>query len=221
MTFRDDRDAMRARIQNLERDLADAEARLAEREPDTTAADVIAPAASSTGPALPPSSPAAARPSTAVAWRPSATSSPPLRARGVGLAALLVLTVFLGPCALVCTPMTWTGASADPSLTTVDLDQTALPVRISGEASGWREPPSGCAGRYPHEPQILIRTSEPRSVHFALPTGNLLVALGPDGLPHCEPALRLRLGPGEHRVWVGTATGWPEPFELRLEAEGY
>jgi hypothetical protein len=205
MSFRDDRDAMRTRIEELEAELERTRRRLevSEREAIGLRSRL----------AMIEEAP---RPRVRV---PEAAQR---ALPALGVLVGLVVVVGLVFTALDCVTMTSLGRASPPSIATVDLDGPPPPP-FRAVASGFLWAPGDCAGYYAEAPQFVLRNARSVGVHFALSgerMNALLVLRTEGGEVRCEPALRVVLPPGEHRVWVGTATGQPESFTLQIEPQG-
>jgi hypothetical protein len=107
----------------------------------------------------------------------------------------------------------------DPSPTTVP----ALPVRATRPASARS---SGCIGFLPERHQVLLQLDEPASIDLTTVSSTDLVMLveSASGRVYCDddggdglmPRIRADLGPGEHRVYVGTYGSISSPVSADL-----
>ncbi|MBN8614217.1 MAG: hypothetical protein J0L92_26700 [Deltaproteobacteria bacterium] len=88
----------------------------------------------------------------------------------------------------VCAPPTWGGSHAAPSLGLVDLGTTPNPAPIQGTASGERSTPPGCSGSIPAAPQLVVRSAAPSVLSFAVQASGdtVLVVLSSDGSTYCD-----------------------------------
>lgn len=88
----------------------------------------------------------------------------------------------------LCAPPTWTASDAAPSLGVVDLHTTPRPIPVEGTARGSRSSPMGCAGYLPPAPQLVVRTQAPMMVSFTATSvmDTVLVVLAADGTVSCD-----------------------------------
>ncbi len=88
----------------------------------------------------------------------------------------------------MCAPPTWTASHAPPSLGMVDLSTTPSPSPVQGTATGERPTPPGCIGSIPAAPQLVVRTQAASLVSFnvAGQGDTVLVVLGSDGTSYCD-----------------------------------
>ncbi|MBX7191179.1 MAG: hypothetical protein K1X94_03925 [Sandaracinaceae bacterium] len=214
MSFRDDRDAMRARIEELETELEAARARVAELESASgevnalraRVAELEAELAKHT------ESPkarakrekrereqreaAAKREAKESAARSEAASSDEERSlswreiltlpRVVGG---LVIAAFVGVLAYAfLVPPTWTDAHTAPSLGLIDLDATPSPPPVNGLAEGGHLAPMGCAGIVPAAPQLVLRSASRRIVTLDVESSvdTVMLVLASDGTVSCD-----------------------------------
>ena len=111
-------------------------------------------------------------------------------------------------------PPTWTGTHAAPSIGLVDLDRTPTPPIIHGSTLGSEGTPMGCVGFIPSAPHLVLRTAHPALalIDVESPEDTVLVVLDAAGDVHCDddgggginPYLVAPLSAGETRIWVGT-----------------
>ena len=64
-----------------------------------------------------------------------------------------------------CAPPTWSGGQP-PTMGVIDLVRTPTPPAIQGMAEGGRSTPMGCAGVVPLAPQLVVRTDSRQDVSF-------------------------------------------------------
>ncbi len=219
MAFRDETEALRARIEALEGELGDARDQIAALEREREDASAL-------------------RARVAELERELAKHRPPPRtpaddARraqrirlGLGIAAVvgvaavgwLSLRELAGP-----------DPDAPPERGVVTLDDAPMPPALSGEAHGDAEIESGCRGFASASPFVALRTAEGRRARIWTESGADLVLYvrTADGRVICDddsgegmnPSLVADLGPGDHAVWVGTySQGASAPFSLRVDA---
>lgn len=111
-------------------------------------------------------------------------------------------------------PATWTNAHAAPSIGLVDLDRTPTPPIIHGSTLGSEGTPMGCIGFIPSAPHLVLQTAHPvlGLIDVESTEDTVLVVLDAAGDVHCDddggggnnPYLIAPLSAGETRVWVGT-----------------
>ena len=215
MSFRDDGDAMRARIDELERELARVVARsekieterdaqrekivelereLAVLKEDPKVAARMKENARRTQEREAKDKRDRERLEAEAKKREDATEAATRRASGDFSPWLKVLGGVLGVGVLgfgaysMCAPPTWTASHAPPSLGLVDLYTTPTPSPIQGSATGERPTPPGCIGSIPAAPQLVVRTQVASLVSFAVQGqgDTVLVVLAADGTSYCD-----------------------------------
>jgi hypothetical protein len=211
LSFRDDRDAMRMRIEELERELEHARERIASLE--ESAVEVVVRgrrieeleaelAALKESPkqkakrereaaarqerearerARRVEDEAVTRDAATPGWREHVTL--PRVIGGALVAAPVIFLVYTQ-----CAPPTWPGTSAAPTIGLVDLGVTPAPAAITGTAEGTRSAPIGCAGYVPSAPQLVLRTAGPTFVTLEVSSGGDTVMLlqASDGTVSCD-----------------------------------
>lgn len=237
MAFREDADALHARIESLERELADARLELErlgpiERERDRLQRELDALKPKKRQPKPQPG--ASAR--TEVGMR---RLRRPERAQLVAIAgAVTILGIGLA---------TWMFASRGggtasatpegpkppdtrpPSIGVVDLDVTPDPVPIPFSVTGTEDAPPGCRGYLPVAPQLVLRVTRPTLTTITTRCGvDLVAVLGgapagllcdDDGGEGAQPRIQTVLGPGEARLTIGTySSGQAASCEIELHA---
>ncbi|UJR84019.1 hypothetical protein [Sandaracinus amylolyticus] len=104
---------------------------------------------------------------------------------------------------------------AAPSLGLVDLDVTPEPALPPLTTRGITSAPDQCRGYVPDAPQLVLRSSRPMSLRIApqAVSGDLvMLVVAPDGRVLCDddgggslnPLISAVVPPGDTRVWVGT-----------------
>lgn len=103
-----------------------------------------------------------------------------------------------------------------PTLQTIDLGRDIGPIAVSvdGDMSVEAFNDQSCRGYVPSRPLLVLRASEPMSVAIGArsPTDSVLVLRTASGEIVCDddsggdrnPFITTSLGPGEHRLWLGT-----------------
>lgn len=233
MAFRDDSDALHARIESLEKELAEARSALAALDGVVQERDRLKSRLEALEPKKKP--PRREPPSAApIGGSPRLPSSLTPQARLLaGLVGLLV--VGLGVYAAI----TWTGPDAPaapkppdtraPSIGVIDLAATPDPAPIAFAVTGSDEAPSGCPGYLPRDPQLVLRASSPMLLRATtrcdvdlvallsgLPTGALCDDDGGDGT---NPMIQTTLPAGDTRLTLGTySEGASANCEIVLQA---
>lgn len=236
MAFRDDTDALHARIESLERELADARLELDRLRPIERERDRLQRELDALRPKKKP------KPDT----RSSTAAVPAMRAlrtpeRGpmlalVGAGAILVIGLVGWLVASTSAP---SGGSTDatpkppdnrpPSIGVIDLDATPDPVPISFAVTGTLEAPPGCRGYLPDAPQLVLRAAQPMLTTITTRCGvDLVAVLGgapagllcdDDGGEGTQPRIQTVLGPGDARLTIGTySSGTAASCEIELHA---
>lgn len=198
MSFRDDREAMRTRIEELEAELGRARRRIEELEASGAELERLRARVAELEAAL--ETPkqkakrereaeereAAARAARQRAEREEAARSKASSEGETDLRALVTPTRaafgLLGV-ALVsvlgytqCAPPTWRRGQP-PTMGVIDLARTPAPPSIQGMAEGGRTTPMGCVGVVPLAPQLVVRTTSRQSVSFHVESSSDTVLL--------------------------------------------
>ncbi|MEZ4335880.1 MAG: hypothetical protein R3B82_04570 [Sandaracinaceae bacterium] len=218
MAFRDETEALRAHIESLEGELADARDRIAALERDAADAGALRARIADLERELAKHAP-----------RPKPRDDPG-RQKRARLGALAVVGVLGAAGVAWFATQGASGPDADetPERGVITLDDEPLLPALSGEAHGDSEPGAGCAGYVSSRPFVTLRTTEPRQTHLWTESGADLVLYveTADGRVICDddsgqdmnPSLIADLGPGDHHVWVGTySQGASAPFSLRVD----
>lgn len=188
MSFRDDREAMRTRIEELEAELGRAQRRIEELEAQSAELERLRARVAELEAELETPKQKAKREREArereakqraamaraereedaarakrssegeTRWRDLVT---PTRAVFGLLGVALVSVLGYTQCA----PPTWSGGQP-PTIGVIDLARTPAPPTIQGMAEGGRSTPMGCVGVVPLAPQLVVRTASRQSVSF-------------------------------------------------------
>jgi hypothetical protein len=219
MAFRDDEDALRARSEELQRELEAARSRLGELEGVAVERDRLQREIDALRP-----KPKPKRQRERPAPAPSAGGARPPVARGPLLVALLALLgvgligsiLYLGWGVPGVTDSALAPKPPDtrpPSIGVVDLVATPDPAPIAFSVTGTDEAPSGCSGYLPSAPQLVLRTSSPMLATVTTQCGIDLVAVlssasgvlcDDDGGESNQPLIRTALPTGDARLTIGT-----------------
>ncbi len=173
---------------------------------------------------------------------PRRPAPPPRRSSSIWLFAILML---LPGAFAVLLPM-WRAGAFDflpafgfdpggaPELRTIDLDAEATPIVVAGEAGTSFElrgiaEAAGCEGFVGGPPQVLLRTRRAAALTLEARSGGddvmlLVTAEGEyvcddDSAGRSDAGISRVVGPGDHRVWVGSYDGRALDFELTVEAQ--
>ena len=247
MSFRDDSDAMRSRIDELERDLARATERIAELEPQAEATLRLqsrveelerelnvfketprekARRADRERHAREAEKKKAKRADVGPDATPPTNSfrewfSRPNAPAKIGLGALGACLAG-GLAYWQFAPATWTDAHSPPSMGLIDLSRTPTPPMIHGTAIGTQQTPMGCAGVIPRAPQLVLTTSQPvlAMLDVESPEDTVLVVLDAEGQVHCDDD-----GGGGHNPYlvvplpIGESRVWVGTFSVDEHAD--
>ncbi len=226
MAFRDDEAALHARIESLERELAEARtelARLSEIEAERDRLKLRLEA-------LEPKKPVpAGRQAERSRAEPGRRSTPsfglpvPRTPQAMVLAVLVAILVFglitylLAERSTDRRPLAATPKPADarpPTIGVVDLSATPEPVPIAFTVTGTGDAPDGCAGHLPDAPQLVLRTTTPALLRVTTQcdVDLVLVLTGTPAGVLCDddsgedanPLIQTMLPPGEARLTIGT-----------------
>jgi hypothetical protein len=218
MAFRDDSEALRARIGILERELADAveraeraEAKLggldrAERRVRELEADLASHRAKATPAAPPPLPPVGVETPARPGWNPRTIVGATFVALlGISAIAAFAYAEFSPP------------YGDTPTHGMVSLDLHPTPPELGAHVAGTLDAEvfdESCRGYVPREPLLVLRTRHPGSLDVAVRStiDTVLVLVTADGEILCDddsagalnPQLRTTLPAGDHRLWVGT-----------------
>ncbi|AKF03518.1 hypothetical protein [Sandaracinus amylolyticus] len=119
---------------------------------------------------------------------------------------------------------------AAPSLGLVDLDATPEPALPPLTTRGTTSTPDQCRGYVPDAPQLVLRSTRPTSLRIAprAVSGDMvMLVVTPDGRVLCDddgggslnPLISATVPPGDTRVWVGTYShGESIDFTLAITA---
>lgn len=220
MAFRDDTEALRARVRMLESDLAEAHEQLEELGEARAEAERLRERVRTLEEELEKLRPAPEPP------KPRAA---PARAAGrakQGRPAWIAVTAGV----LVLAGVAWalSDSTGDLGLGGIDTDgaptagmivlsEHPSPPPLTGQVTGENaasELDSTCRGYFPEQPLLVLRTSGPTGVGIGTVSSSdtVLLVVDAEGRVHCDDdsggssnaALAQVLGPGDHRVWVGT-----------------
>ncbi len=247
MAFREDGDALHARIDSLERELADARTELARLSDIESERDRIqhqlealegklhgkkkdqAKSSRAQSPAQ------SVAPTAERSWR-DRSSTPKLGAMVltalISVMLLGLLTWTLAECGSSSIGGVATAKPADtrvPSIGVVDLGATPDPAPIPFTVTGSGDPPAGCPGYVPDAPQLVLRTSAPMLTHITTRCDVDLVAVlsgAPSGTlcdddsgEGTNPQIETVLPPGDARLTIGTyGSGATASCEIELHA---
>lgn len=235
MGFRDDTEALRARVQVLEAELEDARDQLGRLAAVTEERDRLSDRVGELERELEklrPKPKPKAKPEPAPRPRPPSSSTrgkrPSWWLGGAILAAVVILGITI---ALIQQPNLLTGGLDDdvpPTIGMIDLARTPSPLPIRGDTRGAHGAPGDCRGHVPDAPQIVLRLARPTAVRIA-PTSStdiVLVVRTSEGDVFCDddtdgsnPVVSRVLPAGDHRLWVGTyAESGSATFELAITA---
>lgn len=232
MAFRDESEALRARVEVLERELASL--RDVEEERDRLKAQVEELESQLGHDQARKKRLAAERANEARVAREARRQRFARWAGSLGLGKVAVgagvaLVVGLGAWQLqrvVCGP----SQSAAPTIGMVDIDTTPEPALPPMSTTGISSTPSECRGYVPDAPQLVLRSSQPVALRIAphATSGDLVMMVaGPDGRVLCDddgggslnPLISAVMAPGDTRVWVGTySMGESIDFTLGITA---
>ncbi|MCB9597355.1 MAG: hypothetical protein H6719_31815 [Sandaracinaceae bacterium] len=220
MAFRDETEALHARIEALEIELSEARERVEELERERADVAPLQARIAELEEALAKHAPA------------PRTTSRPNEQRTLRIVMGVVGALTLGGIgAFLALDDARPILDGDPMRGVVDLDATPLMPPSRGQADGDGEVGSGCPGYAPSNPYVVLRTTEPRRTRiWTESSGDLVLYVRTaDGRVVCDDdsgdgmnaSLVADLGPGDHRVWVGTyQSGAGIPFTLRVDARG-
>lgn len=213
MAFRDETEALRARIDVLERELEDAERRVSEAEDAKRELIVLRARIDDLERQLGKKKP-----------KPRVPRFVPM----IGVAAVVAAATVLftvrgcdGP-----------DADASPLRGMVELAEHPNPPPLIADTVGTHDANAigeGCAGYLPDAPLVVLRVTEPTTVRLWTESNADLVMLvrSENGEVRCDddsgldynPEISTQLGPGDHRVWVGTFSE-DERVRFSLHVEG-
>lgn len=200
MGFRDDTEALRARIEMLERDLEQARGEAEELEA-TRRENIVLKA------------------KVEDLERRAGGSEPKKRPLNLAAIAITVAVVGLGIAGGFFGYDEAFGADPDapPTRGLLDLSEHPSPPPLSSVATGEHDADSlvsGCVGHVPERPVLVLRAAEPENVRIWTESRSdlVLVVRSESGEEHCDDdsgrnlnaSLSIQLGAGDHRVWVGT-----------------
>jgi hypothetical protein len=242
MAFRDDSDALHARIESLERELAEARGELEKLSNVVLERDRLQRELDLLRPKKPNRPPEPATPRGG-SWGSSSTPKSNVGMRMALAAMIAVLALGL---------VTWILASSSssssvqrgfgtassenkppdtrpPSIGVVDLTSTPDPVPIAFTVTGTDEAPPGCSGYVPSAPQLVLRTSVPTLTTVTTRCGTDLVAVlsgtpagllcDDDGGQSNQPRIQTVLAAGDARLTIGTySSGASASCEIELHA---
>ncbi len=204
MAFRDETEALRARIEALEGELGAAMERVAELEQEREDAAPLRARIAELERELAKHAP-----------RPS-PPKPPTAAPRWGRTALIAAAAVGGAAGVYALAVEWAEPDPDASPVhgVVDLVDAPLPAALTGSVRGTSEAGSGCAGYTPTGPFVVLRTATPRAVRLWTEGGAdvVLYVRTADGRVICDDdsgdgmnaSLAADLPAGDHPVWVGT-----------------
>lgn len=232
MAFRDETEALRARVSVLERELAGAQRQLEEladvrAERDRLEARVRELEAELAKLRPPP------KPAPKPAPRPTPSPSGRSRTPVVLAAAAAIVLVTIGGFWLADhSGLVGIDEEGAPTAGMIELATHPAPPPLAGTVRGEYAASSladECRGHVSRLPVLVLRAREPTSVRIATrsSTDTVLAVVDADGRVHCDDdsgdgsnaALALTLGSGDTRVWVGTfADDATASFELLVSA---
>ncbi len=215
MGFRDETEALRAQIEILERDLADAERRAEELEEARRELIVLRARVADLERELGRAPP---RPSRVRAW------ILPGLAAVAAIAAGAAYMAYQSSDALDLRAAPMEGARDLAAIVAAPPTRGTAEGRYAADELG-----AGCTGFLPGAPLLVLRVAEATPARvWTDSTDDLVLAIqGPDGRVRCDddsgqrfnPRLAFTLTPGEHRVWVGTfEEGSRASFALHVES---
>lgn len=210
MAFRDETEALRARVGVLERELAAAES--ARERLEARVRELEAPPRPEPEPTRD-RAPGGAGPSV-----PSRILSAMGTVGGIALLVAIPVGLAIAGQVLCESSSGCSGgldASAAPSVGLVDLDATPDPAELQLTTSGSSSAPIDCRGYVPDAPQVVLRTAYPTAIRVApvASSGDLVAVVQlPDGSVRCDddgggslnPLIATVIPPGDTRVWIGT-----------------
>jgi hypothetical protein len=224
MAFRDDSDALHARIESLERELEEAREKLTALEGVEAERSRLQDRVDELEKQLGIRTEAKEKELLKAKLREEerrsndssskrAPRSPETRQRWLLAAGIALIVLSLGVWILL-RPTTGILPIAAPTLGLVDLDATPIPTPVQGTTTGTAMAGFDCAGYIPSAPQIVLRTRETQLVRIA-PTSSgdlVLVVVTSDGRTLCDdddgdglnPMITTSLPPGDTHVFVGT-----------------
>ena len=117
-----------------------------------------------------------------VAWLKRVNSPAKLLLGAVGIAC------FAGLAYWQFAPPTWTNSLAPPSIGWIDLGRTPTPPMVHGSTRGVRPTPSGCVGMIPSAPHLVLTTQAQALVLLDVESeqDTVLVVLDASGTVHCD-----------------------------------
>ncbi|MGF1468838.1 MAG: hypothetical protein ACFCGT_22150 [Sandaracinaceae bacterium] len=232
MPFRDETEALRARIRGLERDLQDAERTAEELRARAEEADELRARVRALE-AERPASGSSAGPASTEGRRSTARRA----ARGPVLVGAVIAAAAAGGVAYGIfgehQPGRAPPTAGPPAYGLVDLDAFPDPPPLDAETRGQHDASAfddDCRGHVPDAPTVVVRTSEPRELVASTTSSEDLVMVlqavegsavrcDDDSGEGLNPHLSAPLAPGEHRVWIGTyADGASASFTLSLRS---
>lgn len=227
--FRDQTEALRARVRALEEELASSleeRERLAKRVAALERGEAAGERAERAARA------SAARKARALWLRNLAERGKVALLLGGFVALMIGGPIFLEQsCADGCNGCGGPDPGAPPSVGVVDLDATPDPARISLSVTGTAGAPGECRGYLPDQPQVVLRTAHPTAIRVApvAETGDLVAMVRlPDGRVLCDddgggslnPLIGSAIPPGDTRVWIGTySEGATIQYQLGIHAQ--
>ncbi len=232
MAFRDETEALRARVTVLERELAAAQRQLEELSEVRAERDRLEAQVRSLEAELSKLRPAP-KPAPKPAPRPKAPSSERSRKNLVLAATAAIVLVTVGGFWLADqSGLVGIDEEGAPTAGMVELATHPAPPPLPGSVRGEHAASSladECRGYVSQQPLLVLRANEPTSVRVATrsSTDLVLAVVDAEGRVRCDDdsgdgsnaALSLTLGPGDTRVWVGTfAEGATASFELLVNA---
>ncbi|MBX7195413.1 MAG: hypothetical protein K1X94_25380 [Sandaracinaceae bacterium] len=233
MGFRDDTEALRAHVETLEAELADARRELERARAVEDELVRLRARVSELEAILDTPEAKAARAkkeseqrSAEVAQRAEAAKPVQRRAAiGVvmGFVAIGGIAVFLG---LRAAPAPWRASELAPTLGVLDVSSVQLPARFEGAVEVAEAAPRSCEGRLAEAPQLAIDTASPTTlvIEASSDTDTVLVLLDAEGTLRCDddsagdynPRITTSVPRGRHRVWVGTYDSGDASFVLTV-----
>jgi hypothetical protein len=225
--FRDDREALRAHVETLETELAQARRALDAHEGledevgtlRTRVADLEAKLARALEtPTAKAAREAEEKARVAKERAAQAAGAAPGRQQraAVGVIAGFLTVGALGLFFALndCGPPAWRARDAAPSLGVVHTADLREPLRFAGSVRGTASAPRSCAGYLPDVPQLVIEAASPTTlvIEASSDTDTVLLLLTSDGHVRCDddsagdfdPRITTNVPAGTHRVWVGT-----------------